>query len=413
MTHDQLPVSAGVRDEIAPIVLSGDYGQFSLRYCNLCGVDLSGTTGLMAWSLAGSDLRGAQLPKDMEFSLLERVEDAARLCQTSFLALLAAAFVCWLVRISTSDAEMTLATVHADLPVVAVGVDITYFYVLAPLLILLMYSYFHLSLQKVWESLVNLPTYFPDGLRIDKKIYPWPLARISELVFPTLWRAASCYSKCRVGITVLLFWFLVPACLVAYWLHYIQQHNLLISGWHVALLVGALALDVSFAGRALQLITHSRKETGARPRELSERWYTLDAESVHKRWLRVRRYLLSLIVVIGAIATAYTVAVIRYQVHWPSRLTTVDIQNLSLQRAMLDRRDLDGLKACSADLRDVNLTGSSLCGADFRGADLRGAFYYDSDIRRFVTKQYLLERGAIHDKYTKFGKSSTIQEARD
>ena len=91
------------------------------------------------------------------------------------------------------------------LPFVNVGVNVMFFYFLSPVFILMAYAYFHLSLQGVWESAANLPIYFPDGLRVDQKLHPWPLLRISELIFPWLRKNASRFSILRVRVTKLLF----------------------------------------------------------------------------------------------------------------------------------------------------------------------------------------------------------------
>jgi hypothetical protein len=219
--------------------------------------------GLMAWSLAGSDLRGARLPSGLNFDLVKRAEDCSRICRNSFLAILIAAAVCWLARLTTTDVEMVVGATGPSLPFIRAEIDVVYFYFLSPFLILSMYVYFHLSLQVLWACAVNLPLYFPDGLRVDKKIYPWTLIRLSELLESGLWRRSSSTSKLRIILTGFLFWAAVPASMVAYWLHYMNQHSLAISLWHAFLVVLGLLVDMFFVWRFFELRIHSREERDA------------------------------------------------------------------------------------------------------------------------------------------------------
>jgi hypothetical protein len=227
-------------------VLKGDASRVSLRYCDLTRMDLREAQGLMAWELAGSDLRGAQLPPNFHFDLLVRAENAAKDSARVFGLILLASLLCWLVRIGTSDVEMALQSSQAALPFVDFKINVTYFYILAPLLLLLAYVYFHFGLQQIWEAIANLPIYFPDGIRLDKKLYPWPLLRVSELVFPALWAKASYSSRLRLALTAVLFWLAVPTSLTAFWLHYLSQRSPAISSLHLAYLALSLSADIFF-----------------------------------------------------------------------------------------------------------------------------------------------------------------------
>ena len=419
MTDDveQASASTGTRG-----TAEGDLSGVSLRYRDLRGADLSKAQGLMAWSLAGSDLRGARLPSSLEFDLLRRAEEAAKLSQKHFLILAGAAFACWLVRISTSDADMALASAHANLPLFDIGINITYFYFLSPLLILAIYVYFHLGLQRLWECVVNLPMFFPDGLRIDKKIYPWPLARISELVFPTLWNKASRFTRGRVLLTVGLFWVVVPLSLLAYWLHFIQQHNLWISLWHVGLLMLSFVVDLLFATRFVQLLEHSRKEDKkGSVNRLAAPKLPLDLDGLRCHWSLIRWRSLALAVALTAGAAVYTYAVVEGQFHFPRGITTFNVEAGVLEGANLRGRDLDGMVARRADFRGADLTDASLHkadltdavleGADLRGADLVGAFYELGAQRLPVTPAYLEQAGATFDSRTRFSEASPPEGA--
>jgi hypothetical protein len=46
---------------------------------------------------------------------------------------------------------------------------------MAPLILLGVYFYLHLYLQRLWRDLSTLPAVFPDGEALDEKAYPWLL----------------------------------------------------------------------------------------------------------------------------------------------------------------------------------------------------------------------------------------------
>ena len=57
-------------------------------------MDLREARGLMAWELAGSDLRGVQLPPNFHFDLLVRAENAAKDSARVFGLILLASLLC-------------------------------------------------------------------------------------------------------------------------------------------------------------------------------------------------------------------------------------------------------------------------------------------------------------------------------
>lgn len=336
-----------------PRKLTGDASALTLRYRDLTGCDLNDTTGLPAWELAGSDLTGARLPEGLSFDLVDRAQNAARDSSRVFVLLLGGALVCWLVRIGTTDAEMALDSIQASLPFVDYQIKISYFYALAPALLLLGYLYFHLGLQQIWDAVTNLPIFFPDGLRIDKKLYPWPLLRISELVFPQLWRDAGTPSRARPALTALLFWLAIPASLVSFWLHYISQRSVVVSSLHIFYLGVALAADVMFFRMCVHIVENSRTA--------SEDKTTVDLGTPLSRDLdgltefgRRGTYLGTLLTAgILLVATGYTVGVFNHAFHWPGPIVDLNMKSADLRGLDLQYFDFD---------RDVKIDGA-LCDA--------------------------------------------------
>src|SRR5207302_7749231 len=103
------------------------------------------------------------------------VADASRSTQSLLTSILLACAYAWLTVASTTDAQLlnNAAPPSSRLPILGTDIPLVRFYAVAPLLLLCLYVYFHLGLQRLWEELADLPAVFPDGRPLDKKAYPW------------------------------------------------------------------------------------------------------------------------------------------------------------------------------------------------------------------------------------------------
>ena len=149
-----------------------------LRETNLRAADLSSLGGaLQTEQLAGSDLTGAKLPDQLKklYDSLENVKGISESARKIFLAVLAACLYCWLTIATTTDVNLITNRASSPLPIIQTAIPIVGFYVVAPLLILCVYFYFHFYLQKLWEELGSLPAVFPDGRPLHTKVDPWLL----------------------------------------------------------------------------------------------------------------------------------------------------------------------------------------------------------------------------------------------
>ncbi len=81
----------------------------------------------------------------------------------------------WLTIATTTDARLLTNSASSPLPIIGTDIPIAWFYWAAPVLLLGLYSYFHLYLQRLWEGLSELPAVFPDGKALHKNAYPWLL----------------------------------------------------------------------------------------------------------------------------------------------------------------------------------------------------------------------------------------------
>ena len=56
----------------------------------------------------------------------------------------------------------------SPLPIIQTKVPIAGFYWAAPAILLALYCYLHLYLQRLWEGMANLPAIFLDGRKLDE-----------------------------------------------------------------------------------------------------------------------------------------------------------------------------------------------------------------------------------------------------
>ena len=184
-----------------------------LKGADIRNANLTGAKSLLAAQLAGLDLTGAKLPEDIHnfAGPLKVVEDASKHARYIFSAML----------LSCLYAVLTVAT-HAPfifdlvrIPVLNIDLPATLFYRWSPPVLLALYWYFLVYLQRLWEKVADLPAVFPDGYPLDKKVYPWLLTEIIHAHVPKLREIdPPRMFKRQRAFSVFFAWFAVPATLL-------------------------------------------------------------------------------------------------------------------------------------------------------------------------------------------------------
>ena len=196
--------------------------------------------------LAGADLTGAKLPDDLKtlYDKLENVKGISESARKIFLAVLAACLYCWLTIATTTDVNLITNRASSPLPIIQTPIPIVGFYVVAPLLLLCVYFYFHFYLQKLWEELGSLPAIFPDGRPLHTKVDPWLLNDLVRAHLPKLKAGRPFLSHFQLWISVLLAWWVVPITMLLFWGRYLRRHESTGTTFHVVLLVISLVAAV-------------------------------------------------------------------------------------------------------------------------------------------------------------------------
>jgi uncharacterized protein YjbI with pentapeptide repeats len=235
-----------------------------LRDANLADANLTGANGLLAGQFGGVILSGTKLPDG--FSLTEglaNVAEASKSTQNLFASIL---FVCaytWLTVASTTDAQLlnNAAPPSSKLPMLGMDIPLPRFYAVAPLLLLCMYMYFHLGLQRLWEELSELPAVFPDGRPLDKKAYPWLMNVLVRAHTARLRENRSHLSRWQSRISVLLAWGLVPGTLLLVWGRYLRGQDWFFTSVHVAVLAIVIGAGSGFRRLASSTLQGAEKRS--------------------------------------------------------------------------------------------------------------------------------------------------------
>jgi len=193
----------------------------NLREADLREADLDRAIGLTAVQLAGANLSGAKLPGNLcEFDGLKSVEQISKSAQKIFLLMLACVAYSLLTIGAVSDSEIFVNSLTSAIPVVGAHVPIVGFLFAAPVILLCIFLYFQIHLQRLWEQIVALPAVFPDGRYLDEKVYPWFVTWIAQWCMPRKYRRSKPLALTQTLITLFMVWLLVPATVGVFWVRY-------------------------------------------------------------------------------------------------------------------------------------------------------------------------------------------------
>ena len=241
------------------------------RDANLSGADLTGARGLLPGRIAGANLAGAKLPEEAtRFEGLVNVAEASKTTQGLFYSILFICAYAWLTVASTRDPQLlnNNTPTASRLPILGTDIPLVQFYLVAPLLLLAVFIYFHLCLQRLWEELGELPAIFPDGRPLDRKAYPWIFNVLIRVHAPRLREQRSPLTRWQIRMTMFLGWGLVPLTLLVLWARYLRSHDWWITSVHIFLLSVALGAGLGFR----RLASSTLRGAERRPFEWKRAW---------------------------------------------------------------------------------------------------------------------------------------------
>jgi uncharacterized protein YjbI with pentapeptide repeats len=322
----------------------------------------------------------------------------------------------WLTIATTTDVRLLANSATSPLPIIGGALPIVGFYWTAPLLLLGLYFYFHLHLQRLWEGLANLPAIFPDGRSLERRAYPWLLNGLVRRHFIRLNHDHPPLSQLQARLSVVLAWWVVPSTQVLFWARYLSLHDWTGTGLHILLL--GISISAAIVFQRLTTSTLAGKHRDAAPWPFP--WKTalsitgtsyalfciLSLGAIHgippdqyssndPNWVGSRVPDLMPLDIRRLVPRAFELILYspfaQFEETWvstkPTNWTGQKKEEVALvEGARLKHRNLRYAKAfraflVNADLREVNFHGANLREADLRGANLEKANLSGANLR--------------------------------
>ena len=215
----------------------------NLEGANLEGASLATSMGLVARQLAGTNLRDAALPSEIgEFGALAEFDRACRSAYQFFVALMSVSVLSALVIWRTKDAQLILDSGLISIPhfpAAATALPTEEIYLIAPVLLFILYFTFHFHLQRLWTAMLELPAVFPDG-RVLGQSAPRVIAGLLRAHFRWMNQESAGAAQVEKIFSLVLAYGVAPVVLLLFWARYLTLQDL-----HGAILQALLAAAAS------------------------------------------------------------------------------------------------------------------------------------------------------------------------
>ncbi len=376
-----------------------------LEGANLQGANLASATGLSVRQFAGANLSEALLPKHI--SELLGINEIARLSKAAgrlLAVVISAVLLTWWLIATTTDVQLI-----KNSPVLLISrlgrfFPVAQFYLVAPLLLLGLYIYFHFCLQRLWGGLASLPAMFPDG-RSSDPIGPRMMIVLSRFHFRRLHGDLPPPLFLEAIFSVMLAYWLIPATLFFLWVRYLTVQDARGTMLQVLVTIAATAIAIFLPGVGYTTIRvdHIQPPSLTNPPEVV-------------KTLRCNVVLLG----IGVILVSLSLGTIYGIPHDTSWMRGVEAKNVRRWAANVfsvggynpypeltesvvstmpvgwigrdeDLAQVRGVLLNRSKLRYVQAYGAFLVNAHLLGADLEGAFLSEADLRGANLRQANLQ----------------------
>ena len=214
-----------------------------LRGANLMGATMYGAEGLWLGRLGGANLHDAILPENISsIDGSKAVWEATHIARGFYFLMLIGCALCLLCVATTTDTRLILD--GQTVPIARFGniLPINSFYLISPILLLVLFVRFQFLLLRVWSSMSALPAVFQDGQTIERG-GPWYLMGLVRRHFRWLRESKTPVSLMENVISTLLAYWAVPATIALMWMRYLVRQDLRGTSLHVLF----FALSVSVA----------------------------------------------------------------------------------------------------------------------------------------------------------------------
>jgi uncharacterized protein YjbI with pentapeptide repeats len=201
----------------------------NLEGANLEGASLDSAMGLLPRQLAGANLRAASIPAQIqEFPAMAEFVRGSGMVARYFVAVVSVSLFSWLMIWKTKDVQLlTDASILPFLrsPAAAVALPTAEIYLIAPALLFIVYLVFHYHLQRLWDSVLELPAVFPDGRELGVT-GPRIVGALARAHFRWMSHDSPSTRFVEKGVAMLLAYWLAPVTLALFWGRYLTRQEM-------------------------------------------------------------------------------------------------------------------------------------------------------------------------------------------
>lgn len=218
---------------------------------NLEGASIDGAAGLHTKQLAGASLLWAVLPSSIsEFEGQDLAQLRARQCYRLFIVTIVTCALSCLRIATTRDVLLLRDAPLIPLPKLDAALPISGFYVVMPLVIFALFLYLHVSMERLWERLIELPAIFPDGKPVDRS-GSWLMMTLFRRRFHGWTGNQASPSVLESVIPLALAYVVVPATLLLFWARYLVMQDLRAAMLQISVFVLALIVTTALPKKDL------------------------------------------------------------------------------------------------------------------------------------------------------------------
>lgn len=227
----------------------------NLEGANLEGASMDTAMGLVPRQLAGSILRDASLPTQiLNFEGLAEFERASRATLRYFATTVSVSMISWLMIWKTKDIQLLTDSaivpyLHSAAAATAMPTD--EIYLIAPVALFILFLVFQFNLQRLWDSVLELPAVFPDGRTLGER-EPRIVKGLLRAHFRWMNQDAPSTRVIERAVSVFLAYWIAPITLVLIWARYLtlqDMHGTILQESLAAVAVGIAAYATTKVGR--------------------------------------------------------------------------------------------------------------------------------------------------------------------
>jgi uncharacterized protein YjbI with pentapeptide repeats len=191
---------------------------------------------------------------------IHNLSEISKNSRTTFIAILLAVAYSYLTIGATTDAALFTNSSSSPLPIIQAQVPIVWFYYFAPIILFMLFIYFHVYLQRFWRCVAALPLWHEDGRTLDEYVYPWIVsAAFLRAEIPSLNNNNKFRLPLEAAISIILAWWLIPVILIFFWARFLTLHYWPGTIMHIVIIVLSVAGALRFYCAAKDAVNSKRE----------------------------------------------------------------------------------------------------------------------------------------------------------